>query len=270
MAETEMMILCPFHDDKNPSASVNLDTGVWYCFAGCGGGSLFDLYERIRRDGDFVPVQPDRYDAEKTPILRSWSERGITPRMIHRWGIEWDDDVKAMRFPVYGLKGEVLWSIWRAPEGVMPKYRYQRGAKKSMVLYGLWRLPSELTHVVLVEGPLDALWVQEAGWPGVAVLGSRMSREQLGLLMERKVGRVIICSDNDEAGDKLASEAIRDLRRSGLWVLRVQIPKRYKDIQEVALGAVPHLLQQAQLCVNGGGGMIGKRFQHWLGRAFRR
>ncbi|KKK66069.1 hypothetical protein LCGC14_2967810, partial [marine sediment metagenome] len=34
MAETEMMILCPFHDDKNPSASVNLDTGVWDCFAG--------------------------------------------------------------------------------------------------------------------------------------------------------------------------------------------------------------------------------------------
>ncbi|MCP4568515.1 MAG: DNA primase, partial [FCB group bacterium] len=29
--------LCPFHDDKNPSLSVNPSTNLWQCF-GCGTG----------------------------------------------------------------------------------------------------------------------------------------------------------------------------------------------------------------------------------------
>ncbi len=31
----DIMIICPFHDDKNPSLSVDLDQGVYHCF-GCG------------------------------------------------------------------------------------------------------------------------------------------------------------------------------------------------------------------------------------------
>jgi len=30
----EASALCPFHDDRNPSFSVNVDTGKWYCHAG--------------------------------------------------------------------------------------------------------------------------------------------------------------------------------------------------------------------------------------------
>jgi len=35
--------LCPFHNDKTPSFSVNAERGYFHCF-GCGaGGTLFDL-----------------------------------------------------------------------------------------------------------------------------------------------------------------------------------------------------------------------------------
>ena len=30
--------LCPFHEDKNPSLSVNTSTNLWQCF-GCGAGA---------------------------------------------------------------------------------------------------------------------------------------------------------------------------------------------------------------------------------------
>lgn len=40
------MTLCPFHDDHDPSFSLNLETGAWKCFAGCGGGSVFDFHTR--------------------------------------------------------------------------------------------------------------------------------------------------------------------------------------------------------------------------------
>jgi putative DNA primase/helicase len=40
--------LCPFHDDQNPSLSVNYETGLWNCFAGCGGGDAISFYQRLK------------------------------------------------------------------------------------------------------------------------------------------------------------------------------------------------------------------------------
>ncbi|MFC1960619.1 CHC2 zinc finger domain-containing protein [Chloroflexota bacterium] len=37
---------CPFHDDARKSFSVNQDKNFWYCFAGCGGGSIIDFKMR--------------------------------------------------------------------------------------------------------------------------------------------------------------------------------------------------------------------------------
>ena len=40
--EEEILFKCPFHDDKNPSASYNITDRVYNCFV-CGGGSLKTL-----------------------------------------------------------------------------------------------------------------------------------------------------------------------------------------------------------------------------------
>jgi len=37
---------CPFHDDRSPSFSFNVQTGAWKCFAGCGGGDGFAFLQR--------------------------------------------------------------------------------------------------------------------------------------------------------------------------------------------------------------------------------
>jgi len=39
---------CPFHDDVNPSLSVNEDENYWNCFAGCGGGSVIDFWMKLQ------------------------------------------------------------------------------------------------------------------------------------------------------------------------------------------------------------------------------
>jgi hypothetical protein len=36
--------LCPFHDDHRSSFGVNVKGNYWYCFAGCGGGSIIDFW----------------------------------------------------------------------------------------------------------------------------------------------------------------------------------------------------------------------------------
>ena len=45
--------LCPFHDDRRKSFSVNAEENYWHCFAGCGGGSLIDFWMKWR-DCDFT------------------------------------------------------------------------------------------------------------------------------------------------------------------------------------------------------------------------
>ena len=41
------MIACPFHLDNRASCAINLDKGVWICFAGCGQGSLKTFIQKI-------------------------------------------------------------------------------------------------------------------------------------------------------------------------------------------------------------------------------
>lgn len=38
---------CPFHDDHDASLSVQLASGGWKCFAGCGSGDLLSFHERL-------------------------------------------------------------------------------------------------------------------------------------------------------------------------------------------------------------------------------
>lgn len=45
----ELKACCPFHDDKNPSFSVTRSSGLWNCFAGCGGGSVIDLIAKYEK-----------------------------------------------------------------------------------------------------------------------------------------------------------------------------------------------------------------------------
>ena len=60
-SKNEQHILCPFHDDHQPSMSINLDKGVWYCHT-CGiGGGLHKLQQRLEKENPNVrqhtPIQ---------------------------------------------------------------------------------------------------------------------------------------------------------------------------------------------------------------------
>lgn len=40
---------CPFHDDEQPSFSVNSKGNYWNCFAGCGGGDIVSFWMKYRK-----------------------------------------------------------------------------------------------------------------------------------------------------------------------------------------------------------------------------
>jgi len=66
ISKTWSMILCPFHDDKNPSLSINLNLGCFNCFAcGAKGGDLIAFHQKFRRLG-FIEACKELGAWEKT------------------------------------------------------------------------------------------------------------------------------------------------------------------------------------------------------------
>jgi DNA primase len=49
---------CPFHEDDNPSFSVNVNENYWNCFSGCGGGSVIDFWMKLN-NVDFKEASQD-------------------------------------------------------------------------------------------------------------------------------------------------------------------------------------------------------------------
>jgi len=47
--KAETMVLCPFHDDHNPSLSVNLSSGLFHCYACGSSGDVIKFYQNIKR-----------------------------------------------------------------------------------------------------------------------------------------------------------------------------------------------------------------------------
>ena len=43
----ELICLCPFHDDTNPSFRINIDSGLWHCFACKESGNIVHLLARL-------------------------------------------------------------------------------------------------------------------------------------------------------------------------------------------------------------------------------
>lgn len=44
LRKKEVQVLCPFHDDKNASMSINIETGLYHCFACKASGSAIGFY----------------------------------------------------------------------------------------------------------------------------------------------------------------------------------------------------------------------------------
>jgi DNA primase len=91
--------------------------------------------------------------------------------------------------------------------------------------------------MVLVEGPLDAMWLHQLGFRGaLAMLGGALTRHQI-VDIRGLTERVIVLTDSDTAGRAAEKNTLQEL---GHWVkvLVARLPEGVKDPQEVSSVAV--------------------------------
>ena len=252
----EFSLVCPFHLDATPSCSINLDKGVWICFAGCGQGSLrgfiqrvldistaelnqligeaeytldLDLFEEYQPTNNYLAEisLPDDIILGKYP---TWVyRRGFTTEVLNEWecGTNTYDDLV---IPIRDGEARLVGWVSRRRAAV-PKYMYSKGLKKSKVLFGAYKIVS-CPFVCITEGTLDAMWLTQHGYPAIAILGMSMSRRQQELLSTLRTEEVVLCLDNDTAGQTGLNKALQALGNT-IMSSYVQLPDGYKDVQEI-------------------------------------
>jgi DNA primase len=255
----QFTLRCPFHADQHDSCSINTEEGVWICFRGCGQGGLKSFLRRYlnicgkqteKFIGDHeVIIDTSFFDEEKTELttlpevefpynnkfVPEWIfGREFTAATLKRWecGITGQN---GLAFPVRDELARVVgWAVRR--QHGFPKYLYNSSLKKSRLLFGGHLLNEEpLLHVT--EGPLDAMWLDQCGYPAVALLGAYLSKAQANLLQDLSVGEVVLCFDNDEAG-KIGLDKALTVLGEGVRVSYVTIPEPYKDVQDIRKCAI--------------------------------
>lgn len=272
----EQKIVCPFHEDLNPSMKVNLADGSWLCF-GCG---------LTGRALEFVKLTEEKYNNKKLSELNAckklikiiksertshisiaarqqkpkdlqqklveaedfyynlsktdWSgcsdehimevydymyNRGFNSSVLNRIGAKYTFSRNyPIVFPMMDngkFRGWVSRTNIKAIEAKR-KYLYNEGFSRRNTLCGNY---SKGSTVYIVEGFMDMLKLMMFGIKNVvAILGWKITTEQINKLKKMGVKRVVSALDNDACGRK-GTEYLKNY----FDVVRFQYMKDIKD-----------------------------------------
>ena len=259
----EFTIYCLFHKNLHtPSFYINYKTGLWQCFnPSCGKkGNFRQLYRQVTgkvfaqnsrldivslkneldrvlsyrdKDDDIVldTVQIDYEDNEQLFYLTPLHERGLSHTTLEKFEVGFSKSKNRIVIPVRNQQYKIVGLIGRAIESLQePRYLYNKGFKRADVLFNIQNAKA-FSEVIVVEGSVDAMKVHEAGFPNVvATLGAQVSRNQV-VLLKKYFDKIIIFSDNDDAGNAMR-DAIIDLCR-GKEIYTAKISEGLKDPAEM-------------------------------------
>ena len=114
----------------------------------------------------------------------------------------------------------------------IPKYNISAGLVKSEGLIGFTGIRGAET-IVLVEGVLDARYLNSKGFKTVSIGGSDLSLAQIRLLELSGAKEVLLALDMDEAGREATAKAADLLSRSRIRPYVVSLPAGFKDPDEL-------------------------------------
>jgi DNA primase len=161
-------------------------------------------------------------------------DRGFTIQTIKAWGIRYDPEVPAIVIPIYDIKGQLVGLSRRevVPQSQPSKYMESVGFDKNQHLFGAHRHVPQ-GRVVIVEGPLDCIWLHQCGvTDAVALMGTYCSMAKQRLLA-RLGSHVVLALDNDAAGYSATLWLTEQL--SAWFSVTVQrLPESVKDVQELS------------------------------------
>ena len=135
-----------------------------------------------------------------------------------------------LMLPVIDVRGDVIGFTSRVMDDSTPKYLNTPETaifKKRSILYGLnYAKNTKRPNFILVEGNIDVITLHQAGFDNtVATMGTALTEDHVRLL-ERYTRELVLCYDNDAAGEDATQRSIALLKRSEVAVKVLRLPKR--------------------------------------------
>lgn len=139
-------------------------------------------------------------------------QRGFTEQTCRRWGVRFVPMqslqgkeheftiTNSLGIPIRDHRRHLLaWCYRRTVDSAswQPRYLYTPEIALSELWYGLQHHANK-QHIVVVEGALDAMWLDQSGYPALALLGSQMGKNKLNYL--KNYQKVTLFGDRDIAG----------------------------------------------------------------------
>jgi hypothetical protein len=250
-ATGEIDMYCPMHADNNRSAQLNPRKGVWYCMAGCGGGTVAQLVES---EGYWEPMEGRQLNGNhangsvrKAPQplpttldIRRWHEalmddeddsgsqlhrrRGIKRSIAIRFKLGWDGKRRVYTIPVFSARGR-LWNVRRynpdVPEG-RRKIWGIRGHNAPRLFPALALVPYD-EPIIVCGGEWDALITIQNGFRCV----TRTAAEHVwkSEWNEYFANRVVYgCHDCDDMGDIANGKLRKEIEPIAAEYRTIQLP----------------------------------------------
>ena len=131
-----------------------------------------------------------------------------------------------------GLVGRALLSDEELKERGLSKYKYSAGLRKGEGLIGFSSARGS-ERIILLEGVLDALYLNFRGFKAVAVGGTDLSATQLQALQLAGCKELLLAMDMDDAGQRATEKIIKKLSGSSLRAYVISLPEDFKDADEL-------------------------------------
>lgn len=155
-------------------------------------------------------------------------ERGLSKEVVDKFSVGYDDENKAITFPVWDDKGKLVMVTSRS---VLDKrFHIDKDADKPVYLLN-HIIKNNIQTVYVTESQINALTLWSWGYPAIALFGTG-SAKQYDILNRCGVRQYILCFDGDTAGDKGRERFMGNIRNDVL-VSYKSIP-RGKDVNDLS------------------------------------
>ena len=223
---------------------LNRDAARWYYDLLCSPeGAAVQGYLDRRQIRKSIAVRfgmgasPDRWDG----LLTAMTRKGYSKQELLAAGLVvngkngrlYDKFRNRLMLPVIDTRGDVVGFGSRVIDNSEPKYMNTTETitySKRRILYGLnLAKKTKRPNIILCEGNLDVVTLHQAGFDNaVASMGTALTVEQTRLL-SRFTKELVLCYDNDNAGQLATQRALELLNNSEFTVKVLKLPNRMVD-----------------------------------------
>lgn len=254
----QIVISCPYHDEKIPSCYVN-DDGIWHCFSCNESGKLskligqcFDADERYGKQwlldnyvGDVIVeeekkfLDDDLFDDKKEKFLdesildnyEEWhpylDKRHLKKDICKLFKVRYDAEKEMIVFPVWNEHNKLYMLTRRSVNDKTFHIDYNKEKPVYLLNYIIRK---GITEVTVCESQINCLTCYGFGYPAIALFGTGTDY-QYKILNRSGIRFYHLAFDGDEAGRKATKKFIDNIK-SDAFIDVIMIPEK-KDVNDL-------------------------------------